>query len=162
MRKLVLLSLLCMATACAGPSENNYCAGYGISPGHPEYPKCSQYYFEQDALFRADRAVCDLKADELYPMSLYSRSSYYPRSGLYTGFGGWGGHHGSWVGLHQSFGGGYDDDYGQHAEVDRLRMNIIEPCMQQHGWNSGTTWMAGRHSVSRVKTKAKPLPWQPK
>lgn len=135
--------LFAMLASCATPQED-YCARYNVHPGDGEYGNCTRYFDQQQAMFQTDRAVCSVEADRTYPKSLYSRPTSFPVR--YVGRGGFGHTEMVHVGA----------DYQQIAEVDRLRMTIIEPCMQQRGWNSGATWTAGRHVPIRPGNK---LPW---
>jgi len=144
MKKLALLFLL-LAASCGNP-QDDYCESFGVREGDVEYGKCSQYFSQQQALFSSDRAVCALQADQTYPPSLYSRPYSYPVR-FYGGRGGFAHTEMVHVGA----------DYQQNAEVDRLRMRIIEPCMQARGWNSGATWQAGRHAGTPVTATV--LPW---
>lgn len=136
--------LLLLASGCTTPQED-YCASYGVQEGDAEYGNCMRYYEQQQALFSNDRALCALEADQTYPPSLYSRPMSYPVR-IY-GRGGFPHTEMVHVGA----------DYQQIAEVDRLRMTIIEPCMQERGWNSGASWQAGRHAGPAKITL--PLPW---
>ena len=77
---------------------------------------------------------------------------------------GWGGHHGGFYGGQSMR---IEPDYRRNNELDRLRMRIIEPCMQARGWVSGSNWQAGRQAVrakNQPRTRNKPqpvesLPW---
>lgn len=135
MRKPFLaLAALALLASCS-PPEEDYCAGFGVNPGHGEYAKCTSYYFQQQAAFGADRAVCDSQADLTYPPTLYDNGGWAHVRGHYYG---------------GRFYGGESvripPDYQKNAQVDALRMRIIQPCMQSRGWNSGATWQAGRHA----------------
>ena len=141
---------LLMLASCT-PGDIQYCDKYGVQ-GTPEFGKCIDYYHQQEAWFKSDRAVCELEADGTYPPSLYDYGHDVPVFGGY-------GPHGEW------YGGGVEHippDYMHNAQVDGLRMRIIEPCMQEHGWNSGSDWQAGRHAVSKIPKPLPPqkLPWQ--
>jgi hypothetical protein len=144
MRYALLLSLL-LVGSCASP-QNEYCASFGVQEGHPEFGRCLQYYAQQESAFEGDRAVCASQADQTYPPSLYSRPTSYPVR--YPGYGGFGRTEMVHVGA----------DYRVNAQLDALRMRIIEPCMQSRGWNSGATWQAGRHAITPQRVT--PLPWQ--
>lgn len=137
-------ALLLVLAGC-GSSQNDYCASYGVYEGNPEYGRCLNYYQQQEALFANDRALCALQADQTYPPTLYSRPTSYP----VRVYGRGGFPHTEMVHV--------GADYQQIAEVDRLRMTIIGPCMQQRGWNSGATWQAGRHAASPPAGQS--LPW---
>ena len=163
------IGLLLLAGCAAAPDEADYCRTYGIGTGHPEYAACCNYYFSQQAAFNADAAICGREADKTYPKSLYSQPYSYPArfyGGPGFGFG---------AGPFSYSRGGYyprmqmvhvGADYQQIAEIDRLRMGIIAPCMQAQGWNSPADWRLGRHggvaqpaSVPVAPVSA-PLPWQ--
>lgn len=146
-RLLVPVALLVLASCASAPDEQDYCRSFGIEGGNPEYAKCTQYYFQQEAEFAADRAVCAREADMVYPTTLYSRPMSYPVR-VYSPYGGFPRTEMVHVGA----------DYQQIAEVDRLRMSIIEPCMRKRGWQSGATWQAGRIAPAKAAA-AKPLPW---
>ncbi len=151
MKRLLLPLLLLSLTSCVGaPDEMDYCRSMGVEQGNPEFVSCTQYYFQQEAAFGGDRAVCDLDADLTYPRSLYSRPTSYPVR-VYNPYGGFAHTEMVHVGA----------DYQQIAQVDALRMRIIGPCMQARGWNSPLTWQAGRHTNAKVvKPKAsQSLPW---
>lgn len=154
MKRLFLLPFLLLATSCTAP-ENQYCDSFGLRQGDAEYQKCLGYYFEQQNAFNADRMVCDAQADVTYPPSLYSRPQSFPvrTYGYRDGFA-----HTEMVHV--------GTDYQQNAQIDALRMRIIEPCMQSRGWNSGATWTAGRHQlaptgrrVSQMDPNGGGLPW---
>lgn len=146
MLRYIAIPFLLITAACSGPNEQDYCARYGVSPGSPDYPSCTNYYFQQQAAFRADRQVCDAVADRTYPPTLYSRPQSFPVR--YHGYGGFGHTEMVHVGA----------DYQQIAQVDALRMRIIQPCMHARGWNSGETWQAGRHQPHQTATRSA-LPW---
>ncbi len=163
-RLLVPFALLLLASCASAPDEQDYCRSFGVESGNPEFAKCTQYYFQQEAEFRADRSVCSLEADQTYPQSLYSRPYSYPAR-FYGGSG---------LGFSRGpagfgYGGGFSHtemvhvgaDYQQHAQVDALRMRIIEPCMRKRGWQSGMSWQAGRAVPAKVvrPTAPKSLPW---
>lgn len=161
MKRLTLPALLLVLAGCASaPDEQDYCRSFGVGSDHPEFAKCTQFYFQQEAEFRADRAICAREADRTYPPSLYSRPMSYPvRSygpGIGFGAGPFGYSHGGFPRTEMVHVGA---DYQQIAEVDRLRMTIIQPCMQKLGWNSGETWQAGRAAKITRPTAPKPLPW---
>lgn len=154
MKRFALPLLLLLASCASSPTEVDYCRGLGVEQGNPEYANCTQYYFEQDASFRADRAICDQEADMTYPRTLYSRPTSYPVR-VYSPYGGFARTEMVHVGA----------DYQQIAQVDALRMRIIAPCMESRGWNSGLNWQAGRHPVNMRPIKqpkpavVPPLPW---
>lgn len=160
MKHLLISALLVVAGCASQPTESDYCRSLGVDSGHPEYANCTGYYFQQEAAFAADRAVCDQQAEATYPKSLYSRPtsfpvrSYGPRFGF--GAGPFGYSHGGFSRTEMVHVGA---DYQQIAEVDRLRMSIIQPCMQKRGWQSGATWQAGRIAPVKAVT-TKPLPWR--
>lgn len=157
------LAVLLLLSACT-PADISYCNQFGVA-GTAEFSKCIAYYQQEEAAFGADRAVCSALADETYPQTLYDRGGFAD-----VGFGGFGGRfHGPGLG----YGGGIiavPPDYYHNAEVDRLRARIITPCMQARGWNSPTSWQAGRSAVKPTKRKvgkpdfapeapAEKLPW---
>lgn len=159
--KKFLPALALVALAACTPPEREYCDTFGLGTDNPEYQKCISHFFQQEALFRQDRQVCAFEADRTYPPTLYDRGGY---SRMRTGFG-----YGHW-----GHGGGFghtvyvEPDYYHNREVDHLRMRIIEPCMQAKGWNSGTSWQAGRRTgvVKSAPKAAAPvvkndgkLPW---
>lgn len=148
MRKFSLILLLAVA-ACTKP-EDDYCASKGTPPNQLE--QCHAYYFEQDAAFKSDLAVCSAQADQTYPQTLYS---------------GWD------TALVRRYHGGrfphteqvtVPPDAARNAQLDALRGRIIEPCMQKRGWNSGRSWQDGRKSakgrkVSQMEPNGGGLPW---
>lgn len=169
-RLLVPFFLLSLAGCASAPTETDYCRSFGVEQGNPEYAKCTQHYFQQQAAFDAERSVCNAEADRTYPTTLYSRPYSYPAR-FYGGHGFGSGIGFSRGGMGLGFGsGGYGGfgshtemvhrgaDYQQIAEVDRLRMSIIQPCMQKRGWASGADWQAGRMTPGKA-APAKPLPW---
>ena len=151
MRQLLgALLLVGLVTGCT-PSDVQYCRDFGVE-GTSEYGKCINHYHTQESAFMADRASCDADADMTYPPSLYDYGGYARTHGGI----GYGGH---WYGgqtIH------IDPDWRRNREIDRLRMRIIEPCMQAKGWVSGRSWQAGRQAVRPQKRKpasAEKLPW---
>lgn len=161
MKFLLVPALLLALAGCAStPSEQEYCRSFGLDQGNPEFAKCIEFYYQQEGQFRADRAVCDAEADRTYPKSLYSRPMSYPVRTFGSGIGFGAGPFGA------GYGGGFSRtqfvhvgaDYQQIAEVDRLRMTIIQPCMRKMGWESGQTWQAGRIAATKAAPQ-KPLPW---
>jgi hypothetical protein len=149
MRTFIPIAALLIAAGCSSP-ENDYCARLGTPSGSPEYARCTAYYFQQEEEFRRDRMVCAAEADKVYPQSLYSQ--------------------GTWVMTRDWFGKPdmvpVQPDWQQNHTLDEMRMTrIIDPCMQAHGWNSGRSWQAGRHSTGRAAASSsgsKPLPWRKK
>ena len=143
-------SAVLMVASCT-PADEAYCNRYGVQ-GTAEFGKCLDYAHQQEAAFKADFAVCSLAADGTYPPTLYDYGHDVPVMGHY-------GPHGEW------YGGGVEHippDYMHNAQVDNLRMRIIGPCMQAHGWNSATDWQSGHHAVSAPPRPLPPqkLPWQ--
>lgn len=149
MRRIFRASLafsLFMLASCGTPADISYCERMGITPNHGEYQNCIAYFNRQQAWFSSDRSVCSAEADRTYPPSLYDRGSYgIMRGGYGSGF------YGPGYGVGMGHGGFYGSrmvdippDYARNAELDNLRMRIIEPCMQAKGWKSGSTWEAGR------------------
>lgn len=149
MRFLMVFGVLLLVAACT-PADQEYCNSFGVG-GTAEYGKCINYFHQQEARFGADRSVCEFEADATYPPSLYDYGHY---EHVIGGFGPMG----------TMYGGStirVEPDYYHNAQVDRLRMRIIEPCMQRQGWNSGSDWRQGEHPVSLkpVPASAAPLPW---
>lgn len=161
MRRLMVMGFMGIALAACTPADEQYCRSFGVD-GTTEHRKCLDYYHREQAAFDADRRVCDAEADLTYPPSLYDRG--HTEHVLGGGFGSGFGRHG--YGRHGGWGGQYygaqtvfvGPDLAQNAEVDRLRLRIVEPCMQARGWNSGTSWQAGNQLVTPVKRKAVSLP----
>jgi hypothetical protein len=154
MRPIILLGFALLALAACTPADEQYCRSFGVA-GTPEFGKCMSYYHVQEEAFAADHMVCAQQADLVYPPTLYDHGHYEEVVGGYNGV---------------LYGGQtvlVEPDYRHNAEVDLLRSRIIEPCMQARGWNSGTSWQAGRHVVSvakpvKVSPSAPPvntLPW---
>ena len=139
-----------LALASCTPGDVQYCNGFGVQ-GTPEFGKCVDYYHQQEGAFKADRDQCSLDADGVYPPSLYD---YGHDEHIVGGYGPYGWHGGTTVRV--------PPDYRHNAQVDALRMRIIEPCMQARGWNSGSSWQAGRHAVSKGARSSPPpkLPWR--
>lgn len=146
MRNLVLIGSLSLLAACT-PPELEYCRSMGAPPS--EMAACTQYFFQQEAAFSSDRFICDSEADRTYPRSLYSD---------------WG-----TALVHNHRDDGFTSveqvsippDHQKNAQLDGLRMQIIEPCMQSRGWNSGLTWQAGRRvgGPSAPRSGGSSLPW---
>lgn len=134
MRRFLSMLGLALAVASCTPPEVEYCQRTGASPLTME--QCTTHYFEQEAAFNHDLSFCALEADQTYPQSLYS---------------GWG-----TALVHNHYGGGFGHveqlsvppDYSKNEQIDKLRMRIIEPCMQKRGWNSGRSWEDGRRAAS--------------
>lgn len=154
MMRMISAGLLLMLASCAAPADEQYCGSFGFPKRHPEYVKCMGYFHEQQVLFDADRRVCEFEADGTYPPTLYD-------------YGHWEHIHGGY-GPHGWYGGQtvrVSPDYARNAQVDSLRMRIIQPCMQQHGWVSGSSWQAGRMPVKTDRTPragSASLPWRGK
>lgn len=150
-RVILTAAVIVGLTSCT-PADVEYCNQYGVYAGDNEFPKCMSYYHQQENAFMADASVCSAQADQIYPPTLYD----YGHSGLvrsydpYRGFS-----HIEHVDV--------PPDYYHNAQVDQLRMRIIGPCMDSHGWNSPTTWQAGRHPVKAASVKpatsTADLPW---
>lgn len=140
-----------LALAACTPADEQYCQSYGVTGS--EYTSCMGYAAQQQNAFSADRDVCDMQADLTYPASLYD---YGRTEHIHGGFG-YGGHY---------YGGttiSIPPDYSHNRQIDELRMHIIEPCMQAKGWNSGASWQAGRHAVTKTPKRtsgSQKLPWQ--
>ena len=131
-----LIVALVWLSACT-PADEQYCQRFGVG-GTVEYGKCIAYYHQQSAMFGADRAQCEFEADAVYPPTLYDYGHTEEVMGGYA--------RGVYYGGHTVF---VQPNIRHNMEVDQLRMRIIGPCMQRQGWNSGETWEAGRHSVTR-------------
>lgn len=150
------LAIFGSLAGCSAQGDVLYCRNLGVE-GTAEQGNCMAYYHQQEAVFATDRDVCMVEADKIYPPSLYDFGGY-----AYTSMGtGWGGHHGGFYGGHTIH---IDPDFRRNAELDRLRMNIIEPCMQSRGWVSGRTWQAGRQPPLKPRSKpakieSEALPW---
>ena len=151
--------LLAVLTGCT-PGDISYCEGMGITPGHPEYPSCIQYYRQQSALFGGDYSRCSMQADMSYPPTLYDNGKE-----IIVGT------HVSKHGITTTDSIEIPPDAQHNAQIDMLRSRIIQPCMDAQGWNSANSWMAGRHPVaaprsvpsmmmSPINPPAAPLPWQ--
>lgn len=148
---------LLMLAGCGVPDNEEYCRSFGVE-GTPEFTKCLSYYSQQTAIFGADQSVCEMKADETYPPTLYDHGGY-----AHT-MGGFGPHGEYYAGQTITI----DPDWRKNQEVDRLRTRIVAPCMQSKGWNSSNDWKAGRHAVTAAPQPARPaattpapkLPWQ--
>lgn len=144
------LTLLALLSACT-PADESYCASFGVQ-GTSEYGRCLDYYHAQQKAFDTDRSICESAADETYPPTLYDRGGYAPVTGSF-----WAGHY---------YPGGMvqvQPDYYRNAEVDRLRMRIIAPCMTARGWNSPNSWQAGQHPIKTAPEKNRnrgALPWK--
>ena len=160
--KCLFAGLLALVLSSCTAQDVLYCRRMGVE-GTDEQGKCMQYYHQQTKAFWADRDVCAFEADEVYPPHLYDYGGYLQTS-MGTG----------WVGPFDGPRGGFyggqsiriEPDYRRNAELDRLRMRIIEPCMRQRGWVSGSDWQAGRQQVVPQKQQRpqKPqavesLPW---
>ena len=152
MRKLLALGLLVIGLSACTPADEQYCTNLGVA-GTSEYGNCLAYYHQQEQAFWADRAFCDSDADTTYPRSLYDTGHYQPVF-VHGGFGPYGNYYGG--GVSQVF---VEPNYAQNAQLDALRMRIIEPCMQSRGWRSGETWQAGRISKKSRKPSTERLPW---
>lgn len=151
-RTLVMVGVLFALLAACTPADIEYCSKFGVA-GTAEYGKCLDYYQQQEAAFGADYRLCASEADITYPTTLYDRGGF-AQVGIGSGFGG------------RYYGGGYGGglisvppNYQHNAEVDRLRARIITPCMQARGWNSQTSWQAGRHdAIPTKRLSGKPAP----
>lgn len=148
MKRMMIVGALAVLAACT-PPEDTYCDGFGLAQGDPEYQKCLGYYFQQEAVFKADRQHCDFEADKTYPPTLYDNGRWERvRGGIgYGAYGYGGGGFGTSVYV--------EPDYYHNREVDRLRMRIVQPCMESKGWVSGASWQAGRKTgVPNAPVKA--------
>ena len=79
MSRLLITSILIFAVTAAlygcTPADEEYCTAMGVG-GSAEWGKCIDYFHAQQQLFSADRAVCDMQADQTYPPSLYDHGGY--------------------------------------------------------------------------------------
>ena len=148
-----LMGLAALLAGCT-PSDEAYCRAFGVG-GTPEFGKCLTYYHQQQSLFDRARDLCESKADMTYPQSLYDHGHLEPVIGgtFYAG---------RYYTQTQYVQVG--PDYQHNAELDRLRMRIVAPCMDDQGWNSPDTWQAGTHAIVKPRANAlprpTPLPWQ--
>jgi len=151
----IAIILLAVLTACA-PADEEYCRSFGVA-GTAEFSKCLNYYHQQSSIFGADRARCEMEADATYPPTLYDNGRTEHVMGGFSG--------GVYYGGATVF---VEPDYRHNLEVDRLRMRVIGPCMQNLGWNSPDSWQAGKRPAVKLKPKAvapqpktlpAPLPW---
>lgn len=147
MRHVIGLGAVLLLLAGCTPGDERYCKAYGVE-GTAEYGNCLNYYHQQEAIFGADRAVCEQQADYTYPPTLYDNGQTTSIARYNS--------HGKYVGNQIV---SVSPDYQHNAQVDMLRGRIIEPCMQAKGWNSGNSWQAGRHPVTVVRPS--PMPQQP-
>lgn len=152
MMAMIPLSLLLFA-GCT-PADQQYCDSFGVG-GTPEYGNCLAYYHAQDTAFTNDRMLCEFEADATYPSSLYDRGSWQP---VLVG--------GYWAGRYRPSTEyvRVEPDWRHNQQVDELRMRIIGPCMLNRGWNSASTWQAGRQAVPPRRPKpsvssSQVLPW---
>jgi hypothetical protein len=160
--RMIFLGLVALSLNACTADDVLYCRSMGVE-GTSEQGNCMQYYHAQQGAFDADRSICAREADETYPPHLYDYGGY-----AHTTIGsGWGGPFG---GPRGGFYGGQairiEPDFQRNAELDRLRMRIIAPCMRARGWVSGTSWQDGRLPVQPRKQPrvSKPqaseqLPW---
>lgn len=160
MRFLILMISGLLLASCAQHNDIDYCNRMGVGQGTAQFNQCIAYFYDQQALFNKDLAVCSARADQTYPQTLYDRGSYgIVRGGL--GYGGWGG-----LGYGGAYGAPFFNNrmvdippnHQHNAQVDALRMRIIEPCMREFNWNSGASWEAGRRSHAPSSSPAG-LPW---
>jgi hypothetical protein len=128
-----LLMLPLLLWACT-PGDEVYCNAQGLAMGPPQYEQCRVFYFRETARYHDDFAQCGLEADNTYPQSLYDNGRWRPAQVSYS--------HNMYYG-----GGGsvfVAPDAEHNAELDRLRMRIIGPCMQKKGWKNAADWREGR------------------
>ncbi|MFO0069990.1 MAG: hypothetical protein ACK529_07475 [Alphaproteobacteria bacterium] len=130
-KSLLFLPLLLMACT---PGDEVYCNAQGLTMGTLQYEQCKAFYFRETARYNADFSVCGLEADKTYPQSLYDDGRWQPAQVRYAHNMGYGGGGSIFV----------VPDAERNAEVDRLRMRIIGPCMQKKGWKNGSNWREGR------------------
>lgn len=147
-RSLAYIAALLLVAACT-PAEQQYCERMATPPGNPEYPKCVQYFFDQTALYRADREICEFEADRVYPRALYD---YGGTARVHGGFGPYGPYSARTIDI--------PPDYARNAMVDQLRAQIVGPCMASKGWRDPFNWEAGKGvPVTTRKPSAGALPW---
>ncbi len=170
LKKMMVLGLMLSVSACSQRSDVAYCERMGTPPGTPHYASCISHFTSMQNWFNADRMGCSAQADQTYPQSLYDRGSYgIMRGGIGFGHGMWGPAGFGNVGF-GGFGGGpfwgsrmvdIAPDPFHNAQVDALRMRIIQPCMEAKGWNSGASWEAGRKDkMTRPNASGDKLPWR--
>lgn len=150
-RHLIGATALLLLAGCAS-AEQKYCERMATPPGSAEYPKCVRYYFDQTAIYKADRNVCEIEADATYPRALYD---YGRTARVYGGFGPYGMHSAQTVDI--------SPDYARNQMVDQLRMRIVEPCMLSMGWRDAYNWEAGKGAPPKRKiqpaAEKQSLPW---
>lgn len=144
--KLILVGIVLTALSACTPADVEYCSKFGVA-GTPEYGKCISYFHQQENLFNADLDGCNIAADAVYPPYLYD---YGHTEHIHGGYGPYGYYGGTTINV--------EPDYQHNAQVTALRHRIIDPCMMEKGWNSGTTWQAGRHAVSKTPKADRPVP----
>ncbi len=148
MRKLLSIFGLALAVASCTPPEVDYCRATGASPA--QLDQCTQHYYQEEAAFKSDLRFCSAQADQTYPQSLYS---------------GWGTarvHGGIGLGGQWRSAQSYTTppDYQKNDQLDALRSRIIDPCMQDRGWNSGRSWEDGRRvKTSQMQPNGSGMPW---
>lgn len=149
MRALFMLVVVAGAVSACTPPDVAYCRDRGVSP--MDLDACVADYRQQEAAFNADLAVCSVEADVTYPPTLYSG---WGQARVHGGIG----HGGYW---HSAETVSIPPDYNKNAQLDALRLRIIEPCMQKRGWNSGTSWQDGRRnpSLGQMDPNGGGLPW---
>lgn len=151
-RRFILLSLLPLLVGCA-PSEQRYCERMGTPPGSQEYGNCVRYYANQTSVYAADRNVCEMEADKVYPRALYDYGGFARVHGGY-------GPHGYYAGQTVSI----EPDYTRNQMIDQLRMQIVGPCMSSVGWRDPYNWEAGKGApvikrAAPAVVPGQPLPW---
>lgn len=142
--------MLVLLAGCT-PSEQEYCERMGVPLGSSQYPQCVQFYAHQKAIYSADRNICELEADKVYPRYLYEDG------GVETVYvGGPRGH----ITPHNVL---VRPDHARNAMLDQLRRQVVEPCMASVGWRDPYNWEAGKITpVPQQGTRGmpgQPLPW---
>lgn len=146
--QLLMIGALGGGLVACTPPDVAYCKAQGASPMNLQ--PCLDYYRQQEQAFTVDLAACAVEADKTYPQSLYADwGTALVRSPSAVP--------GGWSSTEQV---SIPPDTRQHAELDRLRMKIITPCMQARGWNSGVSWQDGRRfETTQMDPNGGGLPW---
>lgn len=160
MRIFIPIFALWLLSACMmQPRDIAYCEQLGVTPEHPEYPVCLDYFNAQQTVFDRDREACEAEADKTYPRALYDNWRYDYLHGSF-GIDRFGGGLGTFYGARSV---AIPPDYQKNALVDTLRNRIIVPCMQARGWKNADNWQDGQ--IQNVKPSQAPerqhapLPW---
>lgn len=151
MKHIRYIAMLLLLAGCT-PGEQEYCERMGVPLGAPNYTQCVQFYASQKALYSADRNICELEADNVYPRYLYDDGGV---ETVYVG-----GPHGQIV-PHNVL---VQPDHVRNAMLDQLRRQIVEPCMASRGWRDPYNWEAGKLTPAPARSMKpvaphQPLPW---